>query len=175
MAVLDRRIGILFLAFVALLGVAVARAAYLGVFRAGALHRAALTQQVIREVVPAPRGTITDSGGVQLAISQSADDVVADPYLIKDPHVAAERLAPLVGRPVPAVYAGLTKPHTGFVYLAHQVPVAQGNQIVQLRINGINLIPTVRRFYPRSFEASQVLGYVGSQDQGLAGIEYLYN
>lgn len=175
MALLDRRIGILFLAFVALLGVAVARAAYLGVFRAGALHRAALTQQVIAEVVPAPRGTITDSGGVQLAISQSADDVVADPYLIKQPHVAAERLAPLVGRPIQAVYAGLTKPHTGFVYLAHQVPVGQGNQIVQLRIDGINLIPTVRRFYPRPFEASQVLGYVGSQDQGLAGIEYLYN
>jgi cell division protein FtsI/penicillin-binding protein 2 len=53
--------------------------------------------------------------------------------------------------------------------------VGQGNQIEHMRINGINLIPTVRRFYPRPFEASQVLGYVGSQDQGLSGIEYLYN
>ncbi len=175
MAVLDRRIGTLFLAFVVLLGVAVARAAYLGIFRAGALHQAAVTQQVVQEVVPAPRGTITDSGGVQLAISQSADDVVADPYLIKHPRQEAARLAPLVGRPVQAVYAGLTKPHTGYVYLAHQVPVGQGNQIEQMRINGINLVPTVRRFYPRPFEASQVLGYVGSDDQGLSGLEYLFN
>jgi cell division protein FtsI (penicillin-binding protein 3) len=174
-ALLDRRIGILFLAFLALLGVALARAAYLGVFRAGVLRQAAATQQVIKEVVPAPRGTITDSTGVQLAISQSADDVVADPYLIKHPQTAAARLAPLVGRPVRSVYAGLTKPHTGFVYLAHQVSVGQGNQIEHMRIDGINLVPTVRRFYPRPFEASQVLGYVGSQDQGLAGIEYLYN
>ena len=57
MALLDRRIGILFLAFLVLLGAAVARAAYLGVFRAGALHQAAVTQQVIKEVVPAPRGS----------------------------------------------------------------------------------------------------------------------
>src|SRR5580700_6894127 len=98
MALLDRRIGILFLAFLGLLGVAVARAGYLGVFRAGALHRAAVTQQVIQEVVPAPRGTITDANGVQLAISQSADDVVADPYLIKHPETVAAQLAPLVGR-----------------------------------------------------------------------------
>jgi cell division protein FtsI (penicillin-binding protein 3) len=174
-ALLDRRIGILFLAFLGLLGVAVARAGYLGVFRAGALRKAAATQQVIQEVVPAPRGTITDANGVQLAISQSADDVVADPYLIKHPQTVAAQLAPLVGRPVQALYSALTKPRTGFVYLAHQVPVGQGNQIEQMRINGINLIPTVRRFYPRPFEASQVLGYVGSQDQGLSGIEYLYN
>ena len=175
MALLDRRIGILFLVFLALLGAAVARAGYLGVFRAGALRRAAATQQVVQQVVPAPRGTITDSNGVQLAISQSADDVVADPYLIHHPHTAAVRLSPLVGLPVSKVLAGLTKPHTGFVYLAHQVPVANGNRIEQMRINGINLIPTVRRYYPRPFEASQVLGYVGSQDQGLSGIEYLYN
>ena len=175
MNVLDRRIGILFLVFLALLGAAVARATYLGAFQAGSLRRAAATQQVVQEVVPAPRGTITDANGVQLAISESADDVVGDPYLIRNAQSVAERLAPLLGRPVSALYTDLTKPHTGFVYLAHQVPVSAGNQIAQMRINGLNLIPTVRRYYPRPWEASQLLGYVGSQNQGLDGLEYLYN
>jgi cell division protein FtsI/penicillin-binding protein 2 len=174
-ATLDRRIGILFLIFVVLLGIAAARATYLGTVRAGSLQTAAATQQVVQETVPAPRGTITDANGVQLAISESADDVVADPYLIKHPQSVAQRIAPLLGRPVSTVYAGLTKPHTGFVYLAHQVPVAQGNQIQHMRINGLNFIPTVRRYYPRPWEASQVLGYVGTQNQGLDGLEYEYN
>ncbi|MFL5821943.1 MAG: peptidoglycan D,D-transpeptidase FtsI family protein [Solirubrobacteraceae bacterium] len=175
MAILDRRIGILFLAFVVLLVIAAARATWLGAFRAGSLRHAAATQQVTQEVVPAPRGTITDSSGVQFAISESADDVVADPYLIKNPHRVAARISPVLGRPVKDVYAGLVKPHTGFAYLAHQVPVSAGNEIAQMRINGLNLVPTVRRFYPRPWEASQVLGWVGSQDQGLGGVEYLYN
>jgi cell division protein FtsI/penicillin-binding protein 2 len=130
---------------------------------------------VVQEVVPAPRGTITDSNGVQLAISESADDVVGDPYLIKHPHALAAQLAPLLGRPVSALYADLVKPHTGFVYLAHQVPVAVSNKIAQMRINGLNFIPTVRRYYPLPWEASQVLGYVGANDRGLDGLEYLYN
>ena len=175
MASLDRRIGILFLAFLGLLGIAVARATYLGTIRAGSLQTAAATQQVVQEPVPAPRGTITDANGVQLAISESADDVSADPYLIKQAHRVAARIAPLLGRPASAVYADLTKPHTGFVYLAQGIPVAQGNQIAQMRINGLNFIPTVRRYYPRPWEASQVLGYVGSQNQGLDGLEYLYD
>jgi cell division protein FtsI (penicillin-binding protein 3) len=175
MATVDRRIGILFLVFVALLVIAVLRATYLGTVRAGSLQTAAATQQVVTEPVPAPRGTITDDHGVQLAISESADDVAADPYLIKNPGRVAARIAPLLGRPVSAVYAGLRTPHRGFVYLAHQVPVAQSNQIQQMRINGLNFIPTVRRYYPRPWEASQVLGYVGTDNQGLDGLEYMYN
>ena len=98
MAGLDRRIGILFLAFVALLSIAVVRATYLGSFRASSLKRAAATQQVSNVVLPAPRGSITDRNGVELAISQAADDVVADPYLIKNPVKVSRQLAPLLAR-----------------------------------------------------------------------------
>jgi cell division protein FtsI (penicillin-binding protein 3) len=174
-SLLDRRIGILFVAFVALLVVAVLRATYLGTVRGAALRRAAETQQVTTEIVPAPRGTITDRNGVELAISESADDVVADPYLIKDPEKVAGELAPLLGKPQTSVLADLSKPHTGFVYLAHFLPGERAATINRLRINGINLIPETRRFYPLGFEASQVLGFVGAQGQGLWGLEEYYN
>ena len=117
------------MAFVGLLGVAVVRAVYLGAIQAGSLQRAAATQQVTTEVVPAPRGTITDRNGVELAISESADDIVADPYLIKNAPVTAQRLATLLGQPVATVQAELTKPDTGFVYLAHELPADQAKQI----------------------------------------------
>lgn len=178
MGAVDRRIGILFLAFVALLSIALMRATYLGAVRAGSLQQAAATQQVTRLVIPAPRGTITDRHGVELAVSESADDVVADPYLInklQNPQGVAQQLAPLLGKPFTTVLAEVTKPHTGYVRLAHLLPSDQAAAISRLQIDGINLIQGTKRFYPRSWEASQVLGFVGSDNQGLSALEYKYD
>jgi cell division protein FtsI (penicillin-binding protein 3) len=175
MAGLNRRIGILFLAFLALLAIAVARATYLGSFRASSLKRAAATQQVSNVVLPAPRGAITDRNGVELAISQAADDVVADPYLIKNPVRASRRLAPLLGKTPMAVLQLVTKPRTGFVYLAHLLVASRANAVAKLRIAGITLVPTTKRVYPRSWAASQVLGTVGWDGHGTSGIEYRYD
>jgi cell division protein FtsI/penicillin-binding protein 2 len=175
MAVMDRRIGILFIVFVALLGLALARATYLGSVRAGSLERAAATQQVSNIVVPAPRGQITDRDGAELAISESADDVVADPYLIKNPVSASAELSSLLGMPQLNVLKLLTKAHTGFVYLTHLLPAAQANAVSNLRIAGITLVPQTRRVYPRGDEAAQVVGNVHLDGGGASGIEFQYD
>jgi cell division protein FtsI/penicillin-binding protein 2 len=175
MTAIDRRIGILFAGFIGLLGIALIRATELGTLKAPSLRHAASTQQVQTVTVPAPRGTITDRNGVQLAISQSADNVVADPYLIKRPAADAARLAPLLGQPIATVLPKLTKPHTGFVYLAHLLPADRGNSIAKLKVDGISLIPTVTRVYPRGALAAQVLGTVNWAGHGAGGLEYQYN
>jgi cell division protein FtsI/penicillin-binding protein 2 len=175
MAGIDRRIGILFLAFVVLLAVALARATYLGSVQAGSLQRAAATQQVTKIVLPAPRGAITDRNGVELAISEAADDIAADPYLIKNPVGVAQRLAPLLGKPPMTVIQELSKPHTGFVYLAHLLPAGRASAIAKLKIAGISLIPTTNRVYPRSWAAAQVLGTVGWDGHGTSGLEWRYD
>lgn len=175
MGVIDRRIGILFLAFVALLAVALARAAYLGSVKASSLERAAMTQQVSNVVVPAPRGAITDRNGAELAISESADDVIADPFLITNPVNDAAQLSPLLGTPQLTLIGQLTKPHTGFVYLAHLLPADRAAAIGNLHIAGISLVPETRRVYPRGGEAAQVVGSVFLNGNGASGIEYEYN
>jgi cell division protein FtsI/penicillin-binding protein 2 len=172
---MDRRIGILFVAFIALLGVAVLRATYLGAVRAESLQHAAATQQVTEVTIPAERGTITDRHGVQLAISESADDIVADPYLIQNPAGDAQKLAPLLGRSQSAVLAGLTKPHSGFVYLARLLPGDRAAMIERLHLDGISMIPETTRVYPRSWAASQVLGNVHLDGHGYSGLEFLYD
>jgi cell division protein FtsI/penicillin-binding protein 2 len=175
LALIDRRIGVLFIAFIALLGIALARATYLGSVRAGSLERAAATQQVSNVVVPAPRGAITDRSGAELAISQSADDVVADPYLIKDPVSASAELSAAIGMPRLTVLGRITRRHTGYVLLAHLVPSARAQAIANLHIAGINLVPEMRRVYPRGSEAAQVVGGVHGDGTGAGGIEYQYN
>jgi cell division protein FtsI/penicillin-binding protein 2 len=174
-ALVDRRIGWIFLAFLALLAVALTRATYLGAIKADSLQHAAVSQQITQNVVPAARGTITDRNGVQLAISESADDIVADPYLITHPLPAAQKLAPLLGLPVLTVLAKITKPHTGFVYLAHLLSADRATEITKLQINGISTIPETKRFYPRSWAASQVLGTLHLDGHGASGLEFSYN
>jgi cell division protein FtsI (penicillin-binding protein 3) len=174
-ALIDRRIRVLFIAFLALLAIALARATYLGSVQAGSLERAAATQQVSDVVVPAPRGMITDREGAELAISESADDIVADPYLIKNAISASAELSPALGEPQLKMQTLLTKPNTGFVYLAHLVPAAQANAIADMHIAGITLMPETRRVYPRGNEASQVVGSVYLDGDGASGIEYRYN
>ena len=115
MVAIDRRVGYIFVAFLALLAVAVARAGYLGVIQAGSLQRDAVSEQITDEPVPAMRGAITDSTGVELALSESADDVIADPILITQHESAmqlAQMLAPRLHLPVLTVLATLTKPHS---------------------------------------------------------------
>jgi cell division protein FtsI/penicillin-binding protein 2 len=175
LALVDRRIGILFIAFVALLGIALARAVYLGSVQAGSLERAAATQQVSNVIVPAPRGAIVDRDGNELAISESADDVVADPYLIKNAVSASAELTQALRIPQLTLLRLLTKPHTGYVPLAHLVASSAAAAVASLHIAGISLIPQTRRVYPRGSEAAQLIGSVHLDGDGASGIEYRYN
>ncbi len=170
-ASMQGRIVKLFGLFVVLLLVAAGRSLYLGAYKAGALRRVALSQQLSVVKVPALRGTIFDRTGLQLAVSAPADDISATPYQVRDPAAAALQLAPLLGSTVDAVTAKLHA-HGGFVYLARHLPDAQAKQIAALKLPGINLTPVSRRSYPDGSLASQVLGTVGVDGQGLSGLEY---
>jgi cell division protein FtsI (penicillin-binding protein 3) len=175
-AVVQRRVGLLFGLFFVLLLVAGARALYLGGPHSGALRRAARTQQLTTEVVPAERGTITDRNGVALAISEPAQELSADPYLIKDPLTTAQSLASLLGLTQAQVLTKLSE-HTGFVYLAHALPYNAAHQVLALKIPGVQGAPIMRRVYPRGTLAAQVLGIVGTEHEGagLMGLEYSRN
>ncbi len=175
---IDRRVGLMFGVFLLLLAVGVARAAYLGTVRAGALRQAANGQQVHTVPVPAVRGEITDRNGVVYAISEPADEIVADPILIlrtyKDPQTVANKLAPLLGMSPQATLADLTRPNSGYVRLKRVTPQV-ANRIMALGINGISPpVPVEHRVYPRGGELGQVLGWVGG-DKGLDGLEYEFN
>ncbi len=185
MDVIDRRVGILFGAFLLLLLIAILRAGYLTTVKAGSLRAAANSQQVQTVAVPALRGEVTDRSGVVLAISEPGDAVYADPYLInrtyRHPQVVADKLAPLLGLTSQSTLALITKPNTGYVQLASDVSATVGARIMALQVQGISGIngiweqPTERRAYPLGTELGQVLGWVGNGNKGVDGLEYWFN
>src|SRR6185436_21063860 len=175
MALLERRIGLLFAAFLVLLVVAGGRALWLGGVRSGSLASAATSQQVSSSKLPAERGSIVDRKGNPLAVSEPASDISATPYLVKDPIKAAERLAPVLGQTPEALVQKLARKDTGFVFLARNLPAGQAARVQKLNLTGIDLEPGHLRFYPREFLAAQLLGSVGTDGRGLSGIEYERN
>ena len=84
-ALVDRRIGFLFALFLVLLVLAAGRATWLGTVESRDLGARALGQQVEELKVYARRGTITDRNGIELAVSEDATTVFANPFLIDDP------------------------------------------------------------------------------------------
>jgi cell division protein FtsI (penicillin-binding protein 3) len=171
LASVQRRVGYLFACFFGLLVLAGARALYLGGPHSATLRRAAQTQQLTDEAVPAERGSIVDRNGMTLAISEPAEQIFADPYLIRDPLRQAQRLAPLLGRPQAEILSKLNE-RTGFVYLARALPYNAAHALLALRIPGVQGAPVMRRVYPRGPLAGQVLGILGTEGKGLAGLEY---
>ena len=172
MALVERRIGLLFAGFLVLLLLAGARALWLGVVRGGSLSSAAASQQVSDAKLPAERGMIVDRKGVELAVSEPAADVSATPYLVRDPVRAARKLAPILDTTPEKVVQKLATKDTGYVYLARGLSAQKVARIKRLDLTGIALEPGHVRFYPRQFLASQVLGSVGTEGRGLSGIEY---
>jgi cell division protein FtsI (penicillin-binding protein 3) len=170
LATVQNRIGPIFAALFLLLSFAALRTAYLGLFRAPALRQAASAQQTTKETVIAQRGAISDRDGVDLAVSEPAKDIAADPLLLRDPLSVAGRLAPLLGLQQADLLSKLTA-HTGFVYLARGVPAQQAEAVLKLKIEGISGTPVMKRVYPRGSLAAQVLGQVGTEGQGLSGLE----
>jgi cell division protein FtsI (penicillin-binding protein 3) len=171
-ALLERRIGLIFAAFLALLVLAAGRALFLGTIKGSSLASAAASQQVSSLELPARRGTIVDRNGSELAVSEPADDVSATPYLVNDPIKTAARLAPLLGRTEDELVKKLARRDTGFVYLARALPANQGDKVAKLDLPGIQLTQGYRRVYPHNELASQLLGRVGTDGEGLSGLEY---
>jgi len=172
--IVQRRIGGIFGLFFLLLVLAGGRTLYLGALKGGSLRKAAATQQLTYEAVPAQRGAITDRNGVDLAVSEPAQDISATPYLVADPLASAQKLAPLLGKPQDQVLRELSQ-RNGFVYLARALPAKQAHAVMALKIPGVAGAPVMRRVYPRGTLAAQVLGVVGTEGNGLSGLEYSRN
>ncbi|HEX3268053.1 MAG TPA: penicillin-binding protein 2 [Gaiellaceae bacterium] len=169
--VANRRIRLLLAVFVLAFGVAFLRAAWLQGVRAASFGRLASSQHSEEVTIPAARGTLYDRGGVQLAIGEQATTVYADPRRVADPRSEAAIVAKSLRLDPNGVYATLTDRSRGFAYVARKADPTLAARLARKGLPGLGFYPEERRFYPQFNLASQVLGYAGVDNHGLAGLE----
>jgi cell division protein FtsI (penicillin-binding protein 3) len=100
--------------------------------------------------------------------------VFATPYQVDDPSDTARRLAPLLDLPEDHIFDALSNRESGFEYLRRELDVVAAERVRKLDIHGIGLLPDSRRTYPQGELATQVIGTVGTENQGLTGLESHY-
>jgi cell division protein FtsI (penicillin-binding protein 3) len=155
-----------------------ARLLYLQVISHDEMVARAKKQQT-RTVKPAaPRGAILDRDGRLLAYSVDADTIAVNPREIGDPAATARRLCQALDECDAArrgrIEAELRRDNY-FAFVARQVTAEEASRVQALEIEGVSIYKESRRFYPNLGLAAHVLGFVGIDNKGLAGIEAAYD
>jgi cell division protein FtsI (penicillin-binding protein 3) len=163
-------LGVMVLAFAGVIG----RLVVLQVGGHRALAAQGLRQRVHPTDLPAERGAIVDRTGVPFAITLDARDVYADPRYVTDPVGEAAKIARVLHVRPREVERRLRTPDSTFVYLGRQIDVDVAGRLEALGLPGIGFLEVPKRYYPAGPLAPQVLGFVGVDATGLAGLEYEY-
>jgi cell division protein FtsI/penicillin-binding protein 2 len=141
-----------------------------------AYSREALEQRAQTIEIFARRGTIYDRTRTVLVRSLKSESVYADPTQITDKPGASTKLAPILGYQPGEIEAALNE-QTHFRWLKRKVSHETAEAVRALGIQGINIVQeeTGRRFWTSGRLASNVLGFVGMDENGLSGVEYSYD
>ena len=140
------------------------------------LARVALSQRSETVAQFAKRGAILDRDGNVLVRSLPSQSVYAVPSNITDARATAAAVAPLLGLRAGSLEATL-RARSQFAWLARKIPYETAQRIRALALVGIYTEPeeTGVRFAPSGHLASTVLGFVGLDENGLAGAEYAFD
>lgn len=139
--------------------------------RGDALAAAAVDQRTTTVAVPAQRADIVDTNGVALASTVESRHITTDQTLVVDPMATAQAIAGVIGGDVNDIATRLTGDRR-FAYVAKDITPEQWRAIDELGLSGIYSERSSRRIYPAGNVAANLVGFVGGEGTGLAGVEY---
>src|SRR5205823_6899776 len=135
-------------------------------------------QQERTQQSPAKRGDLLDRRGRILATSVDADTIYAVPTEIDHPTDVATRLCDALGDCDAKDRQSLVErlgQRKAFAYVRRQVSPEQAKRVADLNLDGLGFTKESKRFYPNKELAAHLLGWVGVDNKGLAGVEYTYD
>ena len=147
------------------------------------LEARAIAQQVRETTVSAPRGTIYDRKGEVLAMSAGVDTIYLSPAEIEqygeDAEAITAGLADILGLDYETVYAKTQNTGSWYEVVARKVEEDVATQVREFKedggYNGVKIEADTKRYYPNGSLAAHVIGFVGTDNTGLGGIEAKYD
>lgn len=164
----------------------VGRTAWLQIVRGEKLSREALQQQTSDNTVSAKRGNILDRNYTVLASNATVETISITPSTLRSSiqskgltdTAVSEKMGEILGID-PETIKGKINRQSSFEYIKKKVDkdVADSlrTYIEESKLSGVSFVEDVKRFYPYNNLASHVIGFVGSDNQGLEGIESIYD
>jgi cell division protein FtsI/penicillin-binding protein 2 len=171
----NRRIRLLLAIFVLVFAGTLTRAVWLQGVQASSLGKMAERQHHESIVIPAGRGTIYDAAGVPLAIGETTTTVYADPRQLTEPRAIAVAAQKFLGADANSLYPQLLNRKSSFLYIKRFADPTAADAFLKKGFVGVNSYPEEKRAYPQLSVASQVIGFAGTDNKGLGGLEIQYN
>lgn len=171
------RIKIVLLCFIALLLLIIGKVFYIQVISYGKLNDLASSLWNRNLPIEADRGKIYDRNGVTLADNKTTTSLVLIPNQIKDKEEVAKQLAEILNVSYEDMLAHTTKRtsiervHPEGRRLSYEI----ADKINDLKLDGVYLVKESQRYYPYDTLLSHTLGFVGIDNQGLSGLELMYD
>src|SRR5919109_291245 len=120
------------------------------------------------------RGTIYDRRMRELALSVNRESVYVNPNELPENAETVALLARILGLKEAAVLEKIHSSDRQFVWLKRKIPPREAAALRSLGTKGIGFVTESQRFYPKQGLAAQVIGFVGTDEAGLEGIEHAY-
>lgn len=143
----------------------------------------AVEQQTRQSVITAERGTIYDRNGKVLAMSASVETVFISPYEIElnkeNKQLIATRLSEILDVDYDSILEKMKDTQSWYKTIKTKIEEDLAGQvrdfINEYELKGVHLETDTKRYYPYSTLACHVIGFVGSDNYGLEGLEAMYN
>jgi cell division protein FtsI (penicillin-binding protein 3) len=117
------------------------------------------------------RADIVDRNGILLATDYPKASVFADPAAVNDPAASARLLAGVLHGVDEADLRAKLSTERRFVWLKRHITDAEQRAVIHLGLPGIDFRTELHRVYPQRALTAHIVGYVGIENQGLAGLE----
>lgn len=174
------RARVLFALFFLVFAALILRLYYLQCIRAPRFRDLSRSQHLTSLVLPAKRGSIRDVRGKLLAVSVKRDSVYVDPAMIPQSKVkdTAQRLAAILEMDAGELHARIVEALEAdkrFIWVVRKVDASRSTRISEASMPGVGLVSEYKRVYTQGRAACHVLGFVGVDNDGLSGIELMYD
>ncbi len=170
------RVTLVLVFFSLIAGALAARAVHLQVLNREFLNQQADTRHLRRERISAHRGTITDRNNEPLAISTPVDSIWANPKELAPAVDEVPRLARALGLDPQLLMRRITRSmDKEFLYLKRHLNPEQAEQVLALKLPGVNVQREYHRYYPAGEVTGHLVGFTDIDDEGQEGLELAFN
>lgn len=153
----------------------IVRAAYLQFLPHDKLNTLQAKQFQTIITLPARRGTIYDTNGKELAMSSPSYSLYADPKIIQDKKLVAEKLSRFLPQNAKEILFKIKDKTKRFVWIDRLIESSTAENIRELKIKGLGLVEDWKRVYPNDSLLGSTLGFLGREGQALEGLELLHD
>lgn len=167
----------LYLLMLIIFGIFAVRLFYLQVLQGGKYRSLAVASQQKKFIIPAKRGNIFIKDGDSkspIVLNQTKHRVYVDPQFINSAEDVADQLHSIINRSKVDLTNQIKADTSSYLVLSTGLNIDTAQKIIDLGIRGVGVTEYSERFYPEGNLASQVLGFVNSDNEGQYGVEQYY-